>query len=67
MLTDEQIHRINQLARKSREQGLSEDEKAEQHHLRAMYVAAVKRSLQTHLEYIRPLGPDAPNPDEPKF
>lgn len=59
MLTDDQIHRINQLARKSREEGLTEEEKAEQHHLRAMYVAAVKRSLQTHLDYIRPQGPEA--------
>lgn len=67
MLSDEQIHRINHLARKSREEGLTEYEKAEQHHLRAMYVAAVKRSLQTHLEYIRPLGEHAPDPDQPKF
>ncbi len=68
MLTDEQIHRINELARKSKEHGgLTEEEKAEQHTLRAMYVAAVKRSLQGHLEHIRPLGDQAPDPDQPKF
>lgn len=67
MLTDEQIHRINELARKSKAQGLTEDEKAEQHTLRAMYVAAVKRSLQGHLEHIRPMGEHAPDPNQPKF
>lgn len=56
MLTDEQIRRINQLARKAREEGLTEEEKAEQHHLRTLYVTAVKRSLQAHLDYIRPQG-----------
>lgn len=60
MMTDEQIQRINQLARKAREEGLSEEEKAEQHHLRARYVAAVKRSLQGHLDHIRP----QPSPPE---
>lgn len=54
MITDEQIHRINQLARKAKTEGLTEEEKAEQHHLRAQYVAAVKRSLQGHLDHIRP-------------
>lgn len=54
MMTDAQIHRINALARKAKAEGLSEEEKVEQHHLRMQYVAAVKRSLQGHLDHIRP-------------
>lgn len=50
---ESKIERINELARKAREAGLSEDEKAEQHRLRREYVDAVKSSLQGHLENIR--------------
>ncbi|MNL59002.1 hypothetical protein D3C87_1826900 [compost metagenome] len=54
MITDDEIHRINHLARKAKAEGLSEEEKAEQHALRMRYVAAVKRSLKGHLDHIRP-------------
>lgn len=50
MITQEQIDRINFLARKSREEGLSEEEKKEQAALRAEYVAAFKSSLVSTLE-----------------
>ncbi len=50
MITQEQIDRINFLARKAREEGLTEEEKNEQANLRAQYVAAFKSSLVSTLE-----------------
>lgn len=50
-MTQEKIDRINQLARKSRtEEGLTEEEKAEQAALRREYIDAMKQSLRTQLE-----------------
>ena len=39
------LNRINELARKSKETGLSEDEKAEQKILRDEYIASFRASL----------------------
>lgn len=50
---DEHVKRINELAKKAREQGLTEEESAEQHTLRRAYVDKVKSSLRPHLENIR--------------
>ena len=50
MITEEQIQRINELARKSRGEGLTEEEKQEQAILRRLYIDAVKASLEVHLE-----------------
>ena len=50
MITPEKIERINFLARKSREQGLTEDEIIEQKALRAEYVAAFRESLVSTLD-----------------
>lgn len=44
------IDRINELARKSREVGLSEEEKEEQQRLRTEYVQSFRRSLVSQLE-----------------
>ncbi len=44
------LDRINQLARKSKAEGLTEAEKEEQAKLRAEYVAAYKASLVAALE-----------------
>lgn len=52
------IDRINQLARKSRAEGLTEEEKAEQKKLREEYVAAFKASLVGQLESTSILRPD---------
>ncbi len=49
-MTEEKIQRINELARKSRSEGLTEDEKKEQQKLRDEYRAAVRRSLIGNLE-----------------
>lgn len=44
------IDRINVLARKSKAEGLTEEEKQEQAQLRREYIDAVKASLVGHLE-----------------
>jgi len=44
------IDRINELARKSKAEGLTEEEKAEQAVLRREYIDAVKASLVGNLE-----------------
>ena len=45
-MTPEKIKRINELAKKAREQGLTQQEKAEQAALRQEYVQAMKTSLK---------------------
>lgn len=49
-MTEEKIKRINELAKKQKDQGLSEEEKAEQAALRREYIEAYKRSLISQLE-----------------
>ena len=46
------IERSNELARKSRAEGLTPEEKAEQQKLRQEYIAAVKMNLRTQLDNI---------------
>ena len=52
------IDRINELARKSRAEGLTDEEKEEQRILRAEYVASFKASLVGQLENTTILRPD---------
>lgn len=44
------IDRINELARKAKETGLTEEEKAEQHALRQEYIMAFRNSMISTLE-----------------
>ena len=50
MITQEQINRINELARKSKAEGLTEEEKQEQAILRRAYIDSVKASLVSNLD-----------------
>lgn len=50
MITQEQINRINELARKAKGSGLSESEKEEQAKLRALYIESIKQSLTSQLD-----------------
>ena len=53
MITEAQIHRINELARKSKtEAGLTEAEKEEQQLLRKQYIEAFKANLRSQLDNI---------------
>ena len=57
-MTNEKIARINELARKSRAQGLTEQERAEQAALRREYIDAMKRSLKVQLDSSVLVEPD---------
>lgn len=50
MTADERVERINFLARKSRTEGLSEEEKAEQARLRREYIDIMKANLVNILD-----------------
>lgn len=52
MTLEEKIKRINELYHKSKAEGLTEDEKAEQAALRAEYVANVRANLRGNLNSI---------------
>lgn len=59
MITQEQLDRINALARKSRTpEGLTPAEREEQAALRQAYVAAVKASLTAQLDNTYIVEPD---------
>lgn len=50
-MTQDKIDRINELARKQRtEDGLTDEERAEQQKLRAEYINSIKRNLSLQLE-----------------
>ncbi|KMT22344.1 DUF896 domain-containing protein [Clostridium cylindrosporum] len=51
MLADK-IERINELARKSRAEGLTEEEKVEQQKLRREYINAFKSNLRNTLDSV---------------
>ena len=49
-MIDAKIKRINELAKKAKEQGLTEEEKIEQKTLRDEYIAGFRRSLKAQLD-----------------
>ena len=51
-MKQEQIERINELARKSKTTGLTPEEKEEQKKLRAEYIASGRMNLRTQLDNI---------------
>lgn len=50
MVTQQQIDRINALARKAKAEGLSDAERDEQKMLRELYIASFRESLVSQLE-----------------
>lgn len=52
------IDRINELARKQKSVGLTDEEKAEQKLLREEYIASVKRNLTAQLDNTYIVRPD---------
>ena len=52
------IKRINQLARKKKVSGLTEDEKAEQQSLRETYLALFRQTFTSNLEMLRVFDQD---------
>ena len=57
-MTNEKIARINELYKKSKAEGLSEEEKKEQALLRHEYVASVKANLRNQLNNIDMINAD---------
>ncbi len=58
MNMDEVIARINVLAKKAKESGLTEEETQERDKLRRIYIDSVKANLVGHLENTYIVGPD---------
>ena len=58
MMTQKEIDRINELARKSKSEGLSEEEKIEQKALRVKYINSFKESLEGQLNNLVIVEPD---------
>jgi uncharacterized protein YnzC (UPF0291/DUF896 family) len=58
MLTKEQIERINELAKKQKENMLSDEEKKEQEKLRRIYVDSFKENLKAQLKNIKIVSPE---------
>ena len=52
-ITEADIKRINELYHKSKAEGLTDEEKAEQKKLREDYVAAIKGNIRSQLENIK--------------
>ena len=57
-MTQERIHRINELARKKKSVGLTPEETAEQAVLRKEYLAAIRESLEAQLDNVYFQEPD---------
>jgi uncharacterized protein YnzC (UPF0291/DUF896 family) len=57
-ITDEQIKRINELFHKSKNEGLTEEEKQEQQKLRHDYILAIRENMKGSLSNISLLNPD---------
>lgn len=57
-MKQEQIDRINELYRKSKAEGLTEEEKKEQDMLRKQFVADVRRNLTAQLDNIDMVNAD---------
>ena len=52
MITKELIERINQLARKQRSEGLTDEERAEQQKLRKSYLSGFRENMKNVLDQI---------------
>lgn len=57
-MDESKIARINELYRKSKNEGLTEEEKQEQADLRSEYIQAIRRNLRGTLNQITVLNPD---------
>lgn len=57
-MEENKLSRINELYKKSKEQGLTEEEKSEQAMLRSEYIQSVRNNLRGTLNQISLLNPD---------
>lgn len=57
-MDEKQIERINELYHKSKEEGLSEEEKKEQAKLRKEYILSIRRNIAAQLDHVTVVNPD---------
>ncbi len=57
-MNEEKIARINELARRAKAEGLTEEEKREQQLLRQEFIMSVRANLKSQLDNIDMLEPD---------
>ncbi|HLS20477.1 MAG TPA: DUF896 domain-containing protein [Bacillota bacterium] len=57
MITDEELKRINELARKAKRQPLTKEEKEEQHELRQKYLQNIRASFKNQLKSVKVIDP----------
>ncbi len=57
-MNDNKLARINELYKKAKNEGLTEEEKIEQAELRKEYIASVRQNLRGTLNNISLLNPD---------
>lgn len=58
MLSNEKLERINELARKAKEEGLSNAEKEEQQTLRKQYLQQFRKAFKNQLHSVKVVDPD---------
>ena len=58
MITEKDIQRINELHHKSKNEGLTEEEKEEQQALRKVYIEAMRSHVRNHLDNVVIQRPD---------
>ncbi|OCA83956.1 DUF896 domain-containing protein [Pseudobacillus wudalianchiensis] len=58
MLSEEKLARINELSKKSKTEGLTPEEKAEQTNLRQEYLTAFRTSMKNTVETVRVFDPE---------
>lgn len=68
MLEKNKLDRINELVRKERSDGLSDEEKAEQKNLREEYIQAFRSGMKNQIEGMKVVDPDGKDvtPDKVK-
>ncbi|MEC6747424.1 DUF896 domain-containing protein [Marinilactibacillus sp. XAAS-LB27] len=58
MLAKDQLDRINELVRKQRSEGLTQEEVTEQKDLREKYIKAFRSGMRNHIEGMKIVDPD---------
>lgn len=58
MISDEKINRINELAKKKKEQGLTDDEQKEQKDLRQEYLSEFRGGMKKQIEGMKVVDPE---------
>lgn len=57
-MNEQKINRINELYRKSKNEGLTEEEKNEQAALRKEYVESIRKNIRASLDNVSVVEPD---------